>query len=247
MKYILLKLLFLFPFIINAQNNNLIVNAKSPNVMQSTNYIEHNDNSYIINAYNLTKNESRRASNRFVSSTIFSDSQVNLNSSFKRRINLDIFIDTTRIFPIGIYFQNLQNPEPIKPLGFIDGYLVTLTNKDTLTIYILISDNSIPMILEAQDQFHKFNPIEYWDYSTCGNSYYYLVIEPSQRIEFPIRKYEGNFKSKMRTKFILNGEYYYSNEIFCSMNPGMLNIPEFITSGSVSLKEYYFLNKEFTP
>ncbi|MCG8574193.1 MAG: hypothetical protein MI810_04855 [Flavobacteriales bacterium] len=84
------------------------------------------------------------------------------------------------------------------PENYFVSYLVNTTDK---TLNAKRQDGSLIMIQEAMDEEGEWQPIEYWVYSGCGNSYFSpLALEPEKCIMVPIKKYTGSFKTKIRLK-----------------------------------------------
>lgn len=119
-----------------------------------------------------------------------------------------------------LYFQfNVnQRPKNLKSLGFIwlkgnlknyfTGYLVNTTGS---TFTATRQDGSLIMIQEAKDKDGNWQPLEYWVYSGCGNSYFSpLSLESGKCVLVPIKRYTGNFKTEIRLKFKYDRTIFYS-------------------------------------
>ena len=95
------------------------------------------------------------------------------------------------------------------PKEYFTSYLVNTT--DT-TIVVRRQDGSVMMIQEAQDSAGTWTPIEHWQYSGCGNSYFDpLRIEPKHYVMIPIKKYQGDFNTDIRLKLMLGDQIFYSD------------------------------------
>ena len=68
----------------------------------------------------------------------------------------------------------------------------------------------IPFIQEALDSNGNWRPIEYWINWSCGNAYQQMNLESGESIRYPIRKYRGDFETKIRVKAKINNQIYYS-------------------------------------
>ena len=87
------------------------------------------------------------------------------------------------------------------------------------SIKIIPQDNSLYLIQEAIDKNGKWNPIEFWGFSHCGNSYEnHIEFKPKQIPKLKTDKYSGDYKTKSRIKIQLNNKIYYSNPINSYIN-----------------------------
>lgn len=95
-------------------------------------------------------------------------------------------------------------------------------SKDTVTIQM--QDWSYVCILQAKTKNGRWLPIEYWEFSDCGNSSYHRPIMPKMANSFITQlPNRGNYKTKLRYKLLTKGKYYYSNEF-----NGKINYCEFV-------------------
>ncbi len=81
-----------------------------------------------------------------------------------------------------------------------------------------IQDGSLVMIQEAKDSVGNWNPIEYFNYSGCGNSYTHKNILPGTHLKSKIAIYSGDFRTSLRVKILINNTVQYSNEFYGSIN-----------------------------
>lgn len=131
-------------------------------------------------------------------------------------------IDTSQIEAKSgqLYFQfnvnqKLKNLEALNFIWLNDslhdyftGYLVNTTDS---TFTARRQDGSLIMIQEALDSNGTWQPIEYWVYSGCGNSYFSpLKLAPNKCVLIPIKKYSGDFKTQIRLKFKNGNAIIYS-------------------------------------
>lgn len=84
-------------------------------------------------------------------------------------------------------------------------------SKDTVTIQM--QDWSFICVLQTKAKSGQWYPIQYWRFSTCGNSYYVKQFPPKTANSF-ITKLpdEGDYKTKLRYKLLGTEKFYYSNE-----------------------------------
>lgn len=104
-------------------------------------------------------------------------------------------------------------------------YLLMLNPTDS-TISFKCQDWQPRMIQEAKDKEGNWKPIEYWRFSTCGNSYGTCQLKSNQKIYFMIRKYNGPFLTKLRVKYLINDEIRYSPSYWGMINPNQFIRPE---------------------
>jgi hypothetical protein len=132
-------------------------------------------------------------------------------------------IDTS-LFPLKkgqVYFHFNQSlkPKGLKAKGFLwmedtpkDYFTAYLINTSDATFNAKRQDGSLIMIQEAMDAEGKWQPIEYWVYSGCGNSYFDpLVLTPGNYVMIPIKEYKGSFKTKFRLKMKKDTSLFYSD------------------------------------
>lgn len=106
------------------------------------------------------------------------------------------------------------------------------------SILINTQENFIPFIQEALDSSGNWKPIEYWVNWSCGNAYRKMSIEPDMRIRYPIRKYKGDLKTKIRVKVKINDTVYYSNTFNGSIYPTQMDINHTENWTKISRKEW---------
>lgn len=101
---------------------------------------------------------------------------------------------------------------------------VWIINNSTDSITIQMQDWSFICVLQAKTKNGQWRPIQYWRFSTCGNSYYFKTFPPQTANSFitklPAR---GNYKTKLRYKLLGTDKFYYSNEF-----DGKINYCEFV-------------------
>jgi hypothetical protein len=84
-------------------------------------------------------------------------------------------------------------------------------SKDTITIQM--QDWSFICVLQAKTKSGNWYPIQYWRFSTCGNSYYLKHFPPKTANSFITKlPNEGDYKTKLRYKLLGTDKFYYSNE-----------------------------------
>ncbi|MBO6200496.1 MAG: hypothetical protein J6N74_02615 [Chryseobacterium sp.] len=130
-------------------------------------------------------------------------------------------------------------------------FSIFIKNSSNENLVLVPQDNSLYLIQEAIDKKGNWKPIEFWGFSTCGNSYDRKInFDSNQIIELDSPKYKGDFSTKIRFKLRLNNQIYYSNSL-----PSTINISkfqkskwfiEFIEMFKVfpETEDWVFLNKE---
>lgn len=90
---------------------------------------------------------------------------------------------------------------------------VWLINNLKDTISIQMQDWSFICVLQAKTKTGRWFPVQYWRFSTCGNSYFIKDFPPMTANSFitSLPKH-GDFKTKLRYKLLGAEKFYYSNE-----------------------------------
>ena len=163
------------------------------------------------------------------------------------KFNINVIVDSTYTFPAkGFKYNIIPIPKNGIVDGLINGKIPTQdqekeAEKEMKKYYskdngwnnyvecysLLILNKSKDSILtkfkyiqEAKDKNGKWKPIEcYYNFGACGNpeQYYYKLL-PNNYMIYPIIKYHGKFKTKLRVKLYNKGSVYYSNEFKGSVN-----------------------------
>lgn len=117
------------------------------------------------------------------------------------------------------YFNKSLKPHGLKAKGFVwldnspkNYFTAYFINKSDSTFHASRQDGSLIMIQEALNQKGEWQPIEYWVYSGCGNSYFDpLELQPGYYTLIPIKEYKGSFKTKLRLKMKKDKSIFYSD------------------------------------
>lgn len=104
----------------------------------------------------------------------------------------------SRYVVIGSDTVNLSQVINLKRLDSNEYF--TLYNSGNKPIKLLLQDGSMITTREAVNYQNKWLPVEFWNYSWCGNSYYPISIEPGQLLLFTTYKLKGTGKTKMRLR-----------------------------------------------
>ena len=132
-----------------------------------------------------------------------------------------------------VYFDFYTNKTPKRPKrkefywlkDYPKTYFVSFLINTTDSVFRATrQDGSLIMIQEALDENGNWSPIEYWVYSGCGNSYFDpLVLNPGESIFVPIKKYTGDFKTKIRLRFKHGDKVIYSDSFDASIDKTQFN------------------------
>ena len=105
-----------------------------------------------------------------------------------------------------------------RPRNYVKAYPVFIRNASKDTIHIDNQDGALFLIQEAKNKMGEWKPIEYWIYSTCGNSYAYTSLGPDDILTLKKVKYQGTFETEMRLKLRTNNKLVYSKPFKGSIN-----------------------------
>ncbi|MCH2045621.1 MAG: hypothetical protein MK212_16010 [Saprospiraceae bacterium] len=108
----------------------------------------------------------------------------------------------------------------------LDYVFINLCNRSEDTLKIPTQDYYLFIIQEAQDSNKNWKPIEYWQYSDCGNSYITLEIPANSYVFTKRKRYtKGDYKTKIRLKLLLQDSVIYSEPYIGSINYKQFLIP----------------------
>lgn len=167
--------------------------------------------------------------------------------------NLKIIVDTTyHIYANGFEYTKIPAPKNLFKAELINGKIPTSQQlkslkkeffkhsdkifkqkKDFLECYPLLILNKnkdtiitrFKFIQEAKDVDGKWKPFEvYYNFGGCGNpEIWHYKLASNKYMIYPIIKYNGDFKTKIRVKVYNKGNVYYSNEIEGFINQSQFN------------------------
>jgi hypothetical protein len=87
------------------------------------------------------------------------------------------------------------------------------------------------MIQEAKDEHGVWRPIEFWQYSWCGNSYHEEVLLPNNIAIVKVLKYDGDFETELRLKLKSDNTIIYSDSFKGKINKSQFKLPSSIFGG----------------
>ncbi len=105
-------------------------------------------------------------------------------------------------------------------------YAIRIVNSTASPIPISLQDWHLFLIQEAKNKQGEWKPIEYWEYSTCGNSYLTETLKPNGFLETKSIAYSGNYETEIRFKWLHNHQVYYTNPIKGAVHTSQFLIPE---------------------
>lgn len=119
-------------------------------------------------------------------------------------------------------------------------YSIYVLNNSKDSINIFRQDWHLQLIQEAKGQSGIWKPIEFWQNSDCGNSYYLQSIKSKEIIKTDSKAYQGNFLTEIRFKLKNNGKTYYSNSV-----NGNIDLSQFKLSETIKQNRSYTIIKKF--
>lgn len=138
--------------------------------------------------------------------------------------------DTNQVFVDTSVLYSLPYRSPLFPIEYdednnalvgqknIGVYPLTIRNDSENPWEIQIEDEQLVLIQEAVDSLGNWQPIEYFIHSTCGVSYTPQTLVPNEQLMALIAKYEGEYRTRLRVKVVVDGVVRCSNEFWGSVN-----------------------------
>lgn len=182
---------------------------------------------------------------------------------FEMGSGLMIYVDTTQNISIPAYkdnsinglndgstFREMYNAQ----IDFLDkyynqsdklmeGYPVIIFNSTDTTWRINTIEGWVYMIQEALDKNGTWKPIEYIDYrAVCGNSYWSENLHPQHYLVSKVYRYSGDFKTKLRVRFVTQKKIFISNEFKGSINLSQFDIPSFLPFFTEKINDHFLSN-----
>ncbi|MBO6185117.1 MAG: hypothetical protein J6O88_10615 [Chryseobacterium sp.] len=98
-------------------------------------------------------------------------------------------------------------------------FSIYVKNNGQKDVLLIPQDNKLTLIQEALNKDKKWKPIEFWVNSDCGMSYLKkIIVKKGEIISLSSKRYNGNFKTKIRFKLLIHDKVYYSNSLTASIN-----------------------------
>lgn len=103
-----------------------------------------------------------------------------------------------------------------KGIGYVhkkNDNVVRIYNNTTETVKLQVQDGSFIGILQGLNKDGKWLPVQYWQWSGCGNSYHVKRLPPKATALFTTHiPNSGNYETRLRFKIMGIDKFYYSNE-----------------------------------
>ncbi len=98
---------------------------------------------------------------------------------------------------------------------------VWIINNTSNKVTVQMQDASYICILQALTKNGEWLPVQRWNLSKCGNSYYNKVFQPQTAGSFITTiPTKGDYATKLRFKLLGADRFYYSNEFTGKINSG---------------------------
>lgn len=193
---------------------------------------------------NIDVNDTTTRENVFIDDFNGSDT---LYKSLREHDGLKLLVDNTKLVSVNLYqwafppfiFEELLEAEKPKSKKqklidsvvyqaklktwkdnqtMVKGYPVYIVNPTNKTIRVEEQDGRLMIIQEAKDKNGNWRPIEFWQFSSCGNSYGGVALKPNSYIFTKIVAYRGEFETTLRLKMLNDTLVYYSEPFKGSIN-----------------------------
>lgn len=193
---------------------------------------------------NIDVNDTTTRENVFIDD--FNDSDT-LYKSLREHDGLKLLVDNSKLVSVNLYqwafppflFEDIPDDERPKSKKqiiidslvyqaklktwkdhqtMVKGYPVYIVNPTNKTIRVEEQDGRLMIIQEAKDKNGNWKPIEFWQFSSCGNSYGGIALKPNSYIFTKIVAYRGEFETTLRLKMLNDTIVYYSEPFKGSIN-----------------------------
>lgn len=92
-------------------------------------------------------------------------------------------------------------------------HVIRIMNNTTDTVFLQTQDGSFMAVMQGLTKSGQWCCLEYWQFSTCGNSYHNIGFLPNAKGAFVAQlPNNGNYETKFRFKLMGKDRYYYSDE-----------------------------------
>lgn len=102
-------------------------------------------------------------------------------------------------------------------------YFVNSTDSDKL---FLGKDSYTFGLQEAAMANNRWQTIEAQGFDFCGNGYWSLIVHPKEFVVILMQKYQGDFKTTLRTRFRIGETVYVSHSYKGTINQNQFNYKE---------------------
>lgn len=169
------------------------------------------------------------------------------NNSKKKYYGFSIFVDTTReismekpsdyfpFIPPDIEYKSFKEDSSALRYAiefelwktnktYVKALPVYMVNQTKKSLFISEQDAQLILIQEAKNKHGKWQPIEYFRFSSCGNSYGDYILRPNYYLMTKVYKYKGEFETLLRIKMISDTNTVYSKPFKGSVNLSQFKI-----------------------
>lgn len=173
---------------------------------------------------------------RYIKEKLFNEADNNFDRLLSSQADsIKTIVDASQLFadkyqqqiPFDYYiYEQDKNGKiiPIEPYTYpYDSVIkipVFLINETDSIMIIENHDGKLILIQEALDRNGEWTPIEYFNFSGCGNSYGEYFLAPDKLLMFGLRRYQGEFKTKFRVRLKVSNTNVFSNVFEGSINEG---------------------------
>jgi len=131
-------------------------------------------------------------------------------------------LNSTIAFSERGFFLKIDTNKIITIAQKFNGYNFYIVNKSDSLVKLDASDSRLFVMAEAFVN-EKWQPIEYFPSSWCGNSHHNVFLKQNECWEFQIPKFKGSIPARIRYRLTIGKEkFIYSNEIQASINKKQL-------------------------
>ncbi|MFC0878988.1 hypothetical protein ACE01N_20505 [Saccharicrinis sp. FJH2] len=142
--------------------------------------------------------------------------------------------------------KSLKQREEIRR-EYFQAIPIYIFNPTKDTLYLDQQDGRVIMIQEAKNEKGEWKPIEYWEYSACGNSYGTVMLLPKNFALIKGIKYSGSFETELRFKMRNGNTVLYSDNFKGNINKSQFDLPTDYIEKFLANKSYekIFLERIF--
>jgi hypothetical protein len=138
-----------------------------------------------------------------------------------------------------VKISNKQQADSVHKINNNGQLQVWIINNSRDTVSIKMQDWSYICILQGLSKGRQWLPVQYWQFSSCGNSYFDKQFAPQTANSFIFTiPNKGDYQTKLRFKLLGTNKFYYSNEF-----TGKIDYCQFVEDSS----DYYPLSPKPQP
>ncbi len=136
-----------------------------------------------------------------------------------------ITTDTSEVLDV-VATDNLQALWEKQASAAYRAGLMCVYNSGDDTAAITLQDGEVMVIQEAKNPQGRWQPIEFWLYSTCGNSYECLRIAPKHLVIVKTVLYNGDYQTTLRYKLRIDRRVVYSQTFVGRIQKEQFELPD---------------------